>query len=1161
MAGASWAIPNFLGGEISQFAQGRFDKPDYRTSLKICLNAFPVEIGTWTRRPGTRHAGTTRAGAAGRVIKFDFQQSNPVSMEFTDGKLRFRNGVTLITTNDAQVVLAVSAANPAVVQTTAAVTWATGDTLIFPGASTPLLENRQFTATKVDTTHFALADAVTGTNIDGSTLAALVAGAKVAKLHEVTSVYVGGAWSGIRAVQAETTDILLSPADAPQVLTVSTPPSFGVNPAFALGPAVFNDGPYLDPFINGVQATPSATKGIISITLAFPQYDSGKAYAIGAFVTSSSVNYISLVDQNVNNTPVSSPSQWAATSGGSAINNGQGFLGTDLGRLIRLYSEPLAWAVGTTYAASTAAVPVVVSYNPSGVAGATTYWSSLAGSNTGHPPGSDNLNWQLVPQGAALWTWGKITGLLTQISQSLAGAANIGDMTAGGGIAAAFDGIISQTSTASALKQNSRSGAGTLGFITYVGRNFSAASDQKIASVTIFPPTDSGIAGVFASGGGGGSIADCTAYLYGSATLPANATNGTLLGQVIVPSVVPTFSFAGLNPVTIVSSDQTTAWKYVWVAILADANVVGSGTYSLNIAVAELQLFNPSGSGTGSGVNLEILGPPLLYTNPMSTWRLGVYSNTTGWPTCGVYNDGRLYLGGAVGNRFDASVSNGIVGGTVNFAPTDQYGAVNPSNAIAYTFNSKGVNQVLWMKPDLQGVKAGTLAGEWLIQAPTAGAISPLNITARQVTSHGSANVEPVDTEHTLVFVQRFAQKLLEYFPDVFSGKFSAPNLADKAQHITHAGVAELAYTSAVTPIVWGRDLLGALFGITYKRDSLASSQPPTFYGWHRHTLGSGRIVESICSGPSVGGSGAASPGSLDALTMVTSDGATRHVEVLTDSSDEISSFATSWFLDDAVNPTSTSTTNVASAGAPYGGLTINGLWHLNGKTVQIFAGGLDLGDIDSTSYPAYKAATTYALGDIVSSAGIVYRSLAAGNTGHTPAASSASWLAASVLPIGTYLDFVVVNGSIFAPYGDGISAGTGRGRFTAVFAAGLPLSQIVVGFTYNSDGQMVRPILPADTGARSGPAFGLLSRAHRYAMKLVNTLGLSIGGTFAKLKPANLKTPSNVSLPPMTPFNGISTEGLTDDDDYDNGVCWRVSRPMPANLVAMGLNLNTKDQ
>ena len=154
MADATFLVPSFLGGAISQFAQGRVDRPEYRVSLNVCLNSFPVEAGAWTRRPGTMFAGHTRGGAAARVIKFDFSQTDAVTPEFTDGFLRFRSGAVLLGTNDRQVVVAVSAANPAVVQLTGAVTWVTGNGVIFPGASTPLLENRQFVLTKIDTTHF-----------------------------------------------------------------------------------------------------------------------------------------------------------------------------------------------------------------------------------------------------------------------------------------------------------------------------------------------------------------------------------------------------------------------------------------------------------------------------------------------------------------------------------------------------------------------------------------------------------------------------------------------------------------------------------------------------------------------------------------------------------------------------------------------------------------------------------------------------------------------------------------------------------------------------------------------------------------------------------------------------------------------------------------------
>lgn len=1082
MADATYAIPHFLGGEISAFAQGRFDKPDYRVSLNVCLNALPVEIGAWVRRSGTQHAGHTRAGAPGRVIKFDFEQSAPYTLEFTDGSLRFRNGASLVTDETATIV-AISSANPAVVETSAATDWATDETVIFSNPSAALLENRQFVITVIDPTHFSLTDALTGDTIDGSTLGSLDSTATVSRVRELSTVYVGSTWSTMRAVQAETTDILLQGTLAPQALTVDDDGTFEIDAA------VFNDGPYFDAFTNGVQANPSATSGVISLTLLFETYDSTKAYRQGSFVTSSSVNYVSLIDQNVNNTPASSPSAWAATSAGAAINDGQGFLGTDVGRQVRLFSEPALWSKATTYAQGN-----VVAYNPSGEPGSATYWQSLTNSNLNHPPGSDLTNWQLVSENGALWTWGKITGFSNLIDRALAGSVNIGSLTALGGVAAAFDGSTSQTHLECAGQSSVESASSNIVLDGYVGKNYSA-SPQVISSGTYYPSSDFGFVHAFVSGSA--TVTTVTVHLWASQTVPSTPYDGTLLGTVQIQG-------NSTSAVSVPSNDEVTAWNYVWFEVVGtwnDGGVFPSGTYYLYCA--EAQFFNPVSSGTGNGISVEILGPPLIYTSPIRTWRLGLYSNTTGWPTCGAYHEGRLWLGGVAPNRFDASVSNGIEGGTINFAPTNQFGTVAASSAISYVLNSDSVNPIFWFQPDLQGLIVGTQAGEWLVQAPTTGPIAPTNIAARRVTKIGSENIEPRRTEHTNVFVKRYGRKLIEYFADANFNKLSGPNLADKAEHIVKAGIAEIAYTEAVTPVIWGRDADGALFGVTYKRDTLTTTQPATFVAWHRHSLGSGRTVESICTGPSA-------DGDLDALTMVTNDADTgvRHVEIITDTIDEESTLADAWYLDNAVRPSSTSTTNAASDGAPYGGLTINGLWHLNGETVQVYADGLDCGDRGT------------------------------GSTGYT--------------------DFVVSDGSVFVPYGDSVSAGCGRGLFTAAFAA---TADIVVGFTYNSDGQTVRPISPQDSGARNGPALGKTRRNHRYSALLSNTLGVSFGSTFSTLRAAQLRKANGDLIDPLTMFSGVHSDTIDDNYSYDGMLAWRISRPWPANIVAISGNIQTQDR
>jgi hypothetical protein len=341
----------------------------------------------------------------------------------------------------------------------------------------------------------------------------------------------------------------------------------------------------------------------------------------------------------------------------------------------------------------------------------------------------------------------------------------------------------------------------------------------------------------------------------------------------------------------------------------------------------------------------------------------------------------------------------------------------------------------------------------------------------------------------------------------VFSGKFTAPNLTEKAMHLTGSGIQEIAYQRKLTPTIWARCGNGSWFGVTYKRDTLMTSQGPTFVAHHPHKLGSGRLVESIAVGPSQNGT-------LDALTMVTNDRATgvRHVELLTDFFEETNSLVNAWQLDDAVTPASTTLSN--SSPAPYGGLTLNGLWHLNGKTVQVFAGGLDCGQQEAVGGAQ------------------------------------------------TYTDFVVSNGSVTVPFGDGVSAGSGAGLFTAAFVNSFPGGiPIVVGFTYNSDAQRVRPIEPAESGSRNGPALGDIRRNHKYAMQLVNATGLSMGGDFNHLDPVVPETPTNEKLPLGQLFSGVVRDLADDAYTFDGMICWRVSRPWPAMIAAIAGKLETQDE
>lgn len=691
MPQASNAQTSFLGGEWSPFAQGRFDDPEYKRGMNVCLNGYPIETGAWTRRQGTRFCATSRYGQYAWLLPFAFAATSPYNMEFTNINLRFFAGPSLVFTNDPQTVASISNANPAVVTTAAAHGWSSGQMVQFlfdnsqayPGAAYLFL--RQFVITVISSTTFSIADPITLAGVDGSLVSLSSNSAQAVRVQELTSPYTTVQLSNINRVQAEGTVVTMCPGVAPWALTTTTAPGTGVFAQFAYAAATFTDGPYLDPPTSGT-LTVSGTSGSITVS-------------------------------------------------GAPANT---FASTDVGRFIRMMSQPNQWASGTAYTTGQ-----LVTYNSA-------YYVALQ-NNTGNIPGTDTVNWGTAAN-AAGWAWGIITA------------------------------------------------------------------------------------------------------------------------------------------------------------------------YS---------------SGTQVTVNLQT---NLLTTNTIQTgfWRLGVYSATTGYPTCGVYHEGRLWLGGAVDNRFDASNSNQ----PFNMSPTAVDGTVADSNAISYSFNAQDTNPILWMEQDNNGIICGSKGGEWMIASTATGdPITPTNIQAHRRSIYRGANVQPARAGFSLLFVQAFGRKVIEYVADVFSGKFLGRNLNEKTKHLTVGNIEQIAYQQELSPTIWARTGMGALIGATYRRESSMTAQPPEYNGWHRHALGSSRVVESLTVGPSV-------TGTIDALALSTNMTTIsdpyfniRHIELLTDMFEEEDDIYASWFLDDAVTPSAAveNSTNTQ--------VTFYGMPHLVGKTVQVFAAGLDLGD------------------------------------------------------------------------------------------------------------------------------------------------------------------------------------------------------------------------
>lgn len=401
--------------------------------------------------------------------------------------------------------------------------------------------------------------------------------------------------------------------------------------------------------------------------------------------------------------------------------------------------------------------------------------------------------------------------------------------------------------------------------------------------------------------------------------LPINATATTMAASAVGPGAGITLTLSSTTGV-----NNNTGWKSTDIGRLVRHLSGSTWGYALITSVttsliAVCTVINVFG-GTGA----------------VKTWRLGLYSDTTGYPACPTFFNGRLWFGGppeAV-ERVDGSKS----GDYVNFAETDTAGTVTAANAVNATLDSDDVQAILWMKGTAAGLVCGTQEGEWLISSSSLGeVISPVNITAKQSLDNGCADVQPCRADGRVIYVQNGGRHLRDVAFLYYENKLQSTNLTILAEHITKgptpvlSGIREIEFQQQLVSVLWAVRKDGVLIGCTYSTDDKVTA-------WHRHIIGgfsdAGHtlppVVESMCVIPSV-------DQSTDTVWLVVKrfigGRIVRYNEFMTKN----------WERQDLQNSAFFVDSGITYSGVP--ALSFSGLNHLAGETVQVLADGATVPD------------------------------------------------------------------------------------------------------------------------------------------------------------------------------------------------------------------------
>ena len=316
----------------------------------------------------------------------------------------------------------------------------------------------------------------------------------------------------------------------------------------------------------------------------------------------------------------------------------------------------------------------------------------------------------------------------------------------------------------------------------------------------------------------------------------------------------------------------------------------------------------------------------LAGTSATKEWRLGLWSDTTGYPVVGTFFEDRLALGGVP--KYPQRMDLSRTGDYENFAPTDPDGTVVSDHALAFTLNANNVNAIRWLLDDEKALMIGTVGGEWPLRASNLNeALDAENPPqAKRSTVFGSADVSPVKAGNGILFIQRAQRKLMELAYSFEDDGFRAADLTELAEHITTGGIVEVAYQKEPDSIVWAVRADGTLLGMTYRREQ-------DVVGWHQHVLGGQSdangiqaVAESIAAIP-------AADGSRDELWLVVRrhiNGQTkRYIEYMEAPLPDDGEQRDAFYVDSGL----TGVLDVPEN-------EISGLGHLEGETVQVLADG-----------------------------------------------------------------------------------------------------------------------------------------------------------------------------------------------------------------------------
>lgn len=164
-------------------------------------------------------------------------------------------------------------------------------------------------------------------------------------------------------------------------------------------------------------------------------------------------------------------------------------------------------------------------------------------------------------------------------------------------------------------------------------------------------------------------------------------------------------------------------------------------------------------------------------------------------------------------------------------------------HAIAFTIADDEVNDILWMIGTDRLLFIGSFGSESKATGETAQqSITPTSVNVRAVQKLGVSNVNPINKENIVIYVQKGSLTVRSLEFDALSDSFISVDRSLLSEAITASGIKQMAWRSGRPDLLWMVLNNGRLVGLTFKSREDVS-------GWHDHLTNNGDdLFLSLCS-------------------------------------------------------------------------------------------------------------------------------------------------------------------------------------------------------------------------------------------------------------------------------------------------------------------------